>query len=80
VVLCDIGLPDMEGYAVAGELRAHGDTAAAYLIAVSGFASDEDQRRSLAAGFDLHLNKPEGFVGLSERLKNLPIRTLDLEP
>ena len=73
VVLCDIGLPDMEGYAVAHALRSQRDTATAYLIAVSGFAGHEDQRRSLAAGFDLHLNKPEGFVGLSERLRNLAI-------
>ena len=73
VVLCDIGLPDMDGYAVARELRAHHLTAGAYLIAVSGFAGDDDQHRSLAAGFDLHLNKPEGFVGLSERLQKLSI-------
>ncbi|MEX2140479.1 MAG: hybrid sensor histidine kinase/response regulator [Pirellulales bacterium] len=73
VVLCDIGLPDMEGYAVARQLRGSPDTAAVYLVAVSGFASDEDRHRSLAAGFDLHLNKPEGFVGLNERLQSLPI-------
>jgi CheY-like chemotaxis protein len=73
VVLCDIGLPDMEGYAVARQLRASPDTASVYLVAVSGYAGDEDQRRSLAAGFDLHLNKPEGFVGLNERLQSLPI-------
>jgi CheY-like chemotaxis protein len=72
VVLCDIGLPDMDGYAVARAIRADPSTAATYLIAVSGYGSDEDQRRSLDAGFDLHLNKPEGFVGLTERLASLP--------
>ena len=74
VVLCDIGLPDIDGYAVARQLRSMSETASTYLIAVSGFVSEEDQRRSLAAGFDMHLNKPEGFVGLNARLQELPIR------
>ncbi len=74
VVLCDIGLPDIDGYTVARQLRAIPETASAYLVAVSGFASEEDQRRSLAAGFDMHLNKPEGFVGLNARLQELPIQ------
>lgn len=73
VILCDIGLPDIDGYAVAKVLRAEPTTAGSYLIAVSGYGSEEDQRRSREAGFDLHLNKPEGFVGLSERLASLPI-------
>jgi CheY-like chemotaxis protein len=73
VVLCDIGLPGMDGYAVARALRGDPATASLYLIAVSGYASPEDQQRSLAAGFDLHLNKPQGFSGLSERLQSLPI-------
>jgi CheY-like chemotaxis protein len=72
-ILCDIGLPDIDGYAVAKAMRADPATAGSYLIAVSGYGSEEDQRRSLAAGFDLHLNKPEGFVGLSDRLAGLPI-------
>jgi CheY-like chemotaxis protein len=73
VILCDIGLPDMDGYAVARALRADQITSGSYLIAVSGYGSEDDQRRSLEAGFDLHLNKPEGFAGLSERLANLPL-------
>jgi CheY-like chemotaxis protein len=73
VVLCDINLSGMDGYAVARELRADPSTASIYLIAVSGYGSPEYQRRSLDAGFDLHLNKPEGFVGLNELLQKLPI-------
>jgi CheY-like chemotaxis protein len=73
IILCDIGLPDMDGYAVARALRADQVTSGSYLIAVSGYGSEEDQRRSLEAGFDLHLNKPEGFAGLSERLEKLPL-------
>jgi CheY-like chemotaxis protein len=75
VVLCDITLPDRDGFAVARELRASGELRSngTYLIAVSGFDDAEHLRRSREAGFDLHLSKPDGFVGLSERLQNLPI-------
>jgi signal transduction histidine kinase/ActR/RegA family two-component response regulator len=58
VVLCDIGLPGMDGFAVAAELRRDPTTADAQLIAVTGYGRDEDRRRSKAAGFDLHLTKP----------------------
>jgi PAS domain S-box-containing protein len=57
VVLCDIGLPGMDGYEVARELRAklEGDVK---LVAVSGYAQPEDVKRSAEAGFDAHISKP----------------------
>jgi CheY-like chemotaxis protein/anti-sigma regulatory factor (Ser/Thr protein kinase) len=58
VVLCDIGLPDMDGYAVAQALRAHPPLHATRLIALSGYAQPADRQRSLASGFDEHLAKP----------------------
>jgi len=58
VVLCDIGLPGMDGYSVAAELRKHPSTAGARIFAVSGYGQDADRRRSAEAGFDLHLTKP----------------------
>src|SRR5262249_2556191 len=58
VVLCDLGLPGMSGYAVAQALRADARTASARLIAVSGFGSEGDQRRCHEAGFEVHLTKP----------------------
>jgi signal transduction histidine kinase/ActR/RegA family two-component response regulator len=58
VVLCDIGLPGMDGFEVAAELRRDPTTADAQLIAVTGYGREEDRRRSKAAGFDLHLTKP----------------------
>jgi signal transduction histidine kinase/CheY-like chemotaxis protein len=64
VVLCDLGLPGMDGYAVAAELRRDPATAATRLIAVSGYGQDEDRRRSLEAGFDRHLIKPVDLVEL----------------
>lgn len=58
VVLCDLGLPQMDGYAVARELRRDPATAGARLIAITGYGQEEDRRRSREAGFDLHLTKP----------------------
>jgi CheY-like chemotaxis protein len=59
VVLCDIGLPGMDGYAVAHELRAaRGPNVR--LVAVSGYAQPEDVTRATQAGFDEHVAKPCG--------------------
>jgi CheY-like chemotaxis protein len=58
VVLCDIGLPGMDGYEVARRLRSEPTTAAARFIAVTGYGSEEDRRRSREAGFEAHLVKP----------------------
>ena len=58
VVLCDIGLPGMDGYAVADALRQNPETGSARLIAVTGYGREADKRRALESGFDLHLVKP----------------------
>lgn len=57
VVLCDIGLPGMDGYEVARRLRAAG-AKDLRLIAVSGYAQPEDIARATDAGFDAHVAKP----------------------
>ena len=57
VVVCDIGLPGMDGYAVAAELRRE-RTVPALLIALSGYGQEEDIRRGEAAGFQCYLTKP----------------------
>jgi CheY-like chemotaxis protein len=58
IVLCDIGLPDSDGYTVGSVLRQSSATAGALLIAVTGYGEPHDRRRALAAGFDQHLVKP----------------------
>jgi PAS domain S-box-containing protein len=58
IILCDIGLPGLDGYGVARAVRREPATAGARLIAITGYGSDEDRRRSREAGFDLHLTKP----------------------
>jgi PAS domain S-box-containing protein len=58
VVLCDLGLPTMDGYEVARRLRASGVGSEARLVALSGYASPEDVERATRAGFDSHIAKP----------------------
>jgi CheY-like chemotaxis protein len=58
VVLCDIGLPGLDGYGVATLLRQHPATSQARLIAVTANDSDADRRRSQEVGFERHLVKP----------------------
>jgi CheY-like chemotaxis protein len=58
VVVLDIGLPGLDGYAVARRLREQGDTSHALLIAVTGYGSKEDRERAIEAGFDYHFVKP----------------------
>jgi two-component system, sensor histidine kinase len=58
VALVDIGLPGIDGYEVARRLRQHPATRNMRLIALTGYGLEEDQKRVLEAGFDLHLVKP----------------------
>lgn len=58
VCLLDIGLPEMDGNALARHLRELPQTARALLVAITGYGQDSDREASLAAGFDYHLVKP----------------------
>jgi CheY-like chemotaxis protein len=58
VVLCDIGLPGLDGYEVARRLRARAGGEALLLVAVSGHGREQDVAEALRAGFDRHLLKP----------------------
>lgn len=57
VALIDLGLPDMDGCEVARRIRA-GLGNAVVLVAVTGYATDDDRARASAAGFDRYLVKP----------------------
>ncbi|MEW6020814.1 MAG: ATP-binding protein [Pseudomonadota bacterium] len=65
VCILDIGLPDIDGYELAGRLRAQAETRDALLIAVTGYGHDSDRRKALAAGFDHHLVKPADTAQLA---------------
>jgi PAS domain S-box-containing protein len=58
VVLCDIGLPGMDGYQVARTMRADPELRGAKLVALTGYAAPEDVAKSRDAGFDAHIAKP----------------------
>jgi signal transduction histidine kinase/CheY-like chemotaxis protein/CHASE3 domain sensor protein len=58
VVLCDIGLPGLDGYEVARRLRSAAGMRSVVLIALSGYGSPADKEQARLAGFDLHLAKP----------------------
>jgi CheY-like chemotaxis protein len=58
VAVLDIGLPVMDGYELARQLRAQRGLTQLPLIAISGYGQDSDQLRSKAAGFQAHLVKP----------------------
>lgn len=58
VVICDLGLPDLDGYEVARRLRADESLPSMRLVALSGCAQPEDVERARAVGFDAHLPKP----------------------
>ena len=72
VVLCDIGLPEMDGYEVARAIRADPETASTFLVAVTGYALPEDQRRAAEAGFMRHLGKPVPIEVMEEVIATAP--------
>ncbi len=74
LVLLDIGLPDMDGYAVAVAMRKMDGMQDATLIALTGWGSEQDRLRSRQAGFDLHLTKPVDFTALQATLAQVAAR------
>ncbi len=71
VAFVDIGLPGLDGYAVAERLRARVDWRGTLLVAVSGYGRDEDRRRALASGFDRHMTKPVGPEAVTALLQDV---------
>lgn len=71
VIICDIGLPEMDGYAVARSLRSEPELEDVFLIALSGYAMPSDIEKSRAAGFDRHLAKPPDLETLDGYLSEV---------
>jgi signal transduction histidine kinase/ActR/RegA family two-component response regulator len=69
VVLLDLGMPGVDGYEAARRLRALEQSKDALLVAVTGYAEEEDRRRARRAGFDYHLVKPAHPDELRELLQ-----------
>jgi CheY-like chemotaxis protein len=73
VILCDIGLPDSDGFSLARALRKNPETSTARLIAVTAYGKDEDKEQSKKAGFSLHLLKPVSPGTLLRVLEDVPM-------
>ena len=58
IILLDIGMPRLNGYEVAAQLRREPWASQVLLVAISGWGQQKDKQRSRAAGFDHHLTKP----------------------
>jgi PAS domain S-box-containing protein len=74
VIVSDIGLPRMDGCAVARAIRADRALRDVYLIALSGFTRPEDIERSANAGFDRQFGKPTAFEELDDVIRRAPLR------
>jgi signal transduction histidine kinase len=69
VAIVDIGMPGLNGYEVADRIRRDPSSDEVYLAALTGWGSEEDRRKALAAGFDSHLVKPVVTATLVELLE-----------
>ncbi|HET9485436.1 MAG TPA: ATP-binding protein, partial [Xanthomonadales bacterium] len=72
VAILDIGLPLIDGYALAAKLRDDAGTRRARLVALTGYGQPADRERSRAAGFDAHLVKPVDLGELFSLLGSIP--------
>jgi two-component system CheB/CheR fusion protein len=77
VVLLDIGLPGMDGYEVARQLRLLPGMSKALLIAITGYVQEADVQRCKEAGIDCHFRKPVEPVALQQVLANAERRYRD---
>ncbi len=69
IVLCDLGLPDMDGLQVCKEIRALPLEAQPVMVALTGWGRDADRARTKEAGFDHHLVKPVAVADLDRVLQ-----------
>jgi signal transduction histidine kinase len=70
VVLCDIGLPGMNGYEIAQAFRTNASLRSVLLVALTGYAQAEDRTKAQAAGFQEYLVKPVNLAQLRSLLSD----------
>jgi signal transduction histidine kinase len=71
VVLCDLGLPGMDGVEVCRSVRTLELPAQPLMVALTGWGRDDDRRRTKEAGFDHHLVKPVATAKLNDLLRTV---------
>jgi CheY-like chemotaxis protein len=74
VVISDIGMPEMNGYELAGALRSLPNYNAIPMIAVTGYTEYDDRGRTLRSGFSAHMTKPIDPAGLLDLINDLLAR------
>ena len=74
IVIVDLALPDITGWAVARALRQKPGLEGVRIAAVTGYAAADDRERAIEAGIDVHLSKPVSHAQLLERLPVLASR------
>jgi PAS domain S-box-containing protein len=74
VIFCDIGLPEMDGHEIARRMRADPAIASAVLIALTGWGSEAELRKTRESGFDFHMVKPVDTDALLKLLSQIEPR------
>ena len=74
VIFCDIGLPEMDGHEIARRMRADPAIASAVLIALTGWGSEAELRKTRESGFDFHMVKPVDSDALLKLLAQIEPR------
>jgi CheY-like chemotaxis protein len=72
VLICDLGLPGMDGLEIARRLRAEPVTRSIRLLALTGFGGEETAAAVQSAGFERHLTKPVDLDLLMRTLAGTP--------
>jgi CheY-like chemotaxis protein len=70
-VFLDIGLPGIDGYEVATEIRRRSAAHPPRLVAVTGYGQDRDRAKGRQAGFDAHLVKPAAYDAIAKILESV---------
>lgn len=79
VLICDIGLPAIDGYDLIRQIRKKIGTSTLFAIAVSGYGQLEDRAQAIAAGFDHYMVKPIDIDGLVNLLASVPAYSIEIE-
>jgi CheY-like chemotaxis protein len=70
VIVCDLGLPGLDGYEIARTVRKVPHLRSSLLVAVSGYGESADREKARIAGFSHHMTKPADPIELADLIAN----------
>jgi signal transduction histidine kinase/ActR/RegA family two-component response regulator len=73
VIICDIGLPGVDGYEIAQRLSQQADFRSCLMIAITGYGDVADRERARKAGFAYHLTKPADPTWVARLIASAPV-------